>query len=35
MSRAMGLPITRPKSVTTKWLQGEAAKALAAAAASS
>ena len=32
MSRAMGLPITRPKSVTTKWLQGEAAKAAAAAA---
>jgi hypothetical protein len=27
MSRAMGLPITRPKSVTTRWLQGEAAKA--------
>ena len=27
MSRAMGLPITRPKSVTTKWLEGEAAKA--------
>jgi citrate synthase len=29
MSRAMGLPITRPKSVTTKWLEGEAAKAAA------
>ena len=29
MARAMGLPITRPKSVTTKWLQGEAAKAAA------
>lgn len=27
MARAMGLPITRPKSVTTKWLEGEAAKA--------
>ncbi len=32
MARAMGLPITRPKSVTTKWLQAEAAKALAGAA---
>ncbi len=31
MARAMGLPITRPKSVTTRWLQGEAAKAAAAA----
>jgi len=30
MSRAMGLPITRPKSVTSKWLEGEAAKAAAA-----
>ncbi len=29
MARAMGLPITRPKSVTTRWLQGEAAKAAA------
>ena len=27
VARALGLPITRPKSVTTKWLQGEAAKA--------
>jgi len=30
MARAMGLPITRPKSVTSKWLEGEAAKAAAA-----
>ncbi|MCX6538690.1 MAG: citrate (Si)-synthase [Acidobacteria bacterium] len=29
VARAMGLPITRPKSVTTKWLEGEAAKAAA------
>jgi citrate synthase len=27
VARALGLPITRPKSVTTRWLQGEAAKA--------
>jgi len=31
----MGLPITRPKSITTRWLQGEAAKAMAAATATS
>jgi len=29
VARAMGLPITRPKSVTTKWLQAEVAKAAA------
>jgi citrate synthase len=29
MARAMGLPITRPKSVTTKWIQGEVEKATA------
>lgn len=29
VARALGLPITRPKSVTTKWLQGEVAKAAA------
>ena len=29
VARALGLPITRPKSVTTKWLEGEAAKAAA------
>ena len=26
MARALGLPITRPKSVTTKWIQAEVAK---------
>jgi citrate synthase len=30
VARAMGLPITRPKSVTTKWLQAEVDKATAA-----
>jgi citrate synthase len=30
MARAMGLPITRPKSVTSRWLEGEAARAAAA-----
>jgi citrate synthase len=30
MARALGLPITRPKSVTSKWLEGEAVKAAAA-----
>ncbi|MCX6546077.1 MAG: citrate (Si)-synthase [Acidobacteria bacterium] len=30
MARALGLPITRPKSVTSKWLEGEAARAAAA-----
>ncbi len=35
MARAMGLPITRPKSVTTKWLQSEATKAMAATTATS
>lgn len=29
VARAMGLPITRPKSVTTKWLQAEVDKAAA------
>jgi citrate synthase len=31
VARALGLPITRPKSVTTKWLQAEVAKVAASA----
>jgi len=31
MNRALGTPITRPKSVSTKWLQGAAKTARAAA----
>jgi citrate synthase len=31
VARALGLPITRPKSVTTRWLQAEVAKAVASA----